>query len=80
MIALAVSAADEIAALARAHGVVHRRSRLDDFGDTVTRLAGDDVELDATEWLLVELGRANIVGGVDGTLLHARYLRERAAL
>jgi hypothetical protein len=72
-----LTAAEKIHALARTHGVTYTRSALDDFGDTITRLSGDDVELDETEWLLVALGRAKIIAGVDATLLHARYLRER---
>jgi hypothetical protein len=72
-----LTAAEEIHGLANAHGVTYTRSALDDFGDTITRLSGDDVELDATEWLLVTLERAERIGGVEATLLHARYLRER---
>jgi hypothetical protein len=72
-----LTATEEIHALARAHGVTYTRSALDDFGDTITRLSGDDVELDETEWLLVTLERAERIGGVEATLLHARYLRER---
>ena len=73
-----LTATEEIHALARARGVTYTRSALDDFGDTITRLSGDDVELDETEWLLVALRRAKVIAGVDATLLHARYLRERS--
>ena len=72
-----LTAAEEIHALARTHSVTYTRSALDDFGDTITRLSGDDVELDETEWLLVALERADQIEGVQATLLHARYLRER---
>ena len=65
--------------LAIQHGISHQRSKLDNFGDAVTRLAGDEVHLDAAEWLLVELGRAGILTGAGNTLLHHRYLRERNA-
>ena len=73
------SAKDEIHALAARHGITHRRSALDELADAITAHAGDVVTLDDTESLLVELGRAKLLVGSDRTLLHARYLRERAA-
>jgi hypothetical protein len=63
--------------LALDNGVSHRRSALDDLGDSITRLAGDDVSMDYTEWLLVELRRRNLIEGRAATLLHYRYLTER---
>ena len=73
------TAGQAIHQLAIRHGISRRRSKLDDFGDAVTRLAGDEVHLDAAEWLPVELGRAEVLTGADNTLLHHRYLRERNA-
>ncbi len=63
--------------LALDNGVTHRRSALDDLGDNITRLAGDDITMDDTEWLLVELGRRNLIDERAATLLHYRYLTER---
>lgn len=74
-----VAVADYVEELAREHGVRYRRSALDDFADTVTRLAGDDVVLDRIEELLVALSKAGAITGVERTKLHARYLRERGA-
>ncbi len=42
-------------------------------------MAGDDVDLDETEWLLVALRRAEILPGIEGTRLHYRYIQERKA-
>ena len=63
--------------LARRHGIRYERAGYDDWAEAVSRVAGDDVELDETEWLLVALGRAEIVADLENTLLHARYLAER---
>ncbi len=40
-------------------------------------MAGDDIQLDETEWLLVALGRAEVMPEIENTKLHARYLAER---
>jgi len=63
--------------LARRHGIRYERADTDDWAEAVSRVAGDDVDLDETEWLLVALGRAEIMPDIDNTLLHARYLAER---
>jgi len=72
-----ISAKQEIHQLARKHGIVYKRSAIDDWADSITRLSGDDVTLDETECLLVVLGRANILTDRETTILHARYLKER---
>ncbi len=47
--------------LARRHGIRYERADTDDWAEAVSRVAGDDVDLDETEWLLVALGRAEIM-------------------
>jgi hypothetical protein len=75
-----LTAQQKIQQLAQQHGiVVHQRSQLDELGDMFTKLSGDEIELDETQWLLVELGRAGILNGTDNVLLHAQYLNEREA-
>jgi len=65
--------AEHIQALAREHGVTAERSQLDDFADAVTRLAGDDVELDETEQLLVALTRKGILTAREMSDLAVAY-------
>lgn len=72
-----LTAAQTIQQLAHQHGIVHHHSQLDEWGDTISRLSDNEVELDETQWLLVELGRAGILTGKDNGLLHLQYLRER---
>jgi hypothetical protein len=73
----APTARDTIHDLARRHGIRYERAAIDDWAEAVNRVAGDDVALDETEWLLVALGRAELVPDSENTLLHARYLAER---
>jgi hypothetical protein len=72
-----LTAQQTIQQLADQHGIVHHHSVLDKLGETFSRLSDNEVELDETEWLLVELDRANILTGVENTLLHSQYLRQR---
>jgi hypothetical protein len=69
------SVAEEIRALARQHGVVYEPTPLDELGNVITRLAGDDVELDETERLLLALRRAGHLTSAEATRLHGEYLR-----
>jgi hypothetical protein len=69
----------QIDLLAQKYNLVHDHSQLDEIGATFARLSDNEVELDRTQWLLVELNRAGILTGKDNTLLHARYLQERDA-
>lgn len=66
--------ADEIRRLAKESGITYEATALDAWADHVTRLAGDDIELDGIENLLVELERAGVVTGPQATRLHAAYL------
>jgi hypothetical protein len=72
------SVLEEIIALARQHGVAHTRMPLDKLGDAMARLAGDDVELDDTERLLLALERAGHLSAADANRLHVAYMRQRS--
>ena len=69
----------KIQQLANQHNITHHHSQQDEWGNTISRLSDSEVELDETQWLLIELGRAGILTGKDSTLLHAQYLKERSA-
>ena len=73
------SAQDEILVLARQHGVTYRPMPLDQLGETMSRLAGDDVNLDDTERLLLALERAGHLSTRDANRLHVAYLRRHRA-
>jgi len=64
-----------IHALAVKHGIIYQETGYDILADHITRLSGDDVRLDPTELLLVELERSGHIEGRKATLLHADYLR-----
>lgn len=72
-----MTAEERIWALAKQHGIVAARTGLDDWADDVTRLAGDDVEFDDVQEVVVALRKAGVVNGVELTRLHSRYLDER---
>jgi hypothetical protein len=71
------SAKDEILALARAHGVAYEPTALDRFGSAITRLAGDDVQLDEPAGLLLALRRAGHISKAEAARLHGEYLRAK---
>jgi len=71
------SAKEEILALAREHGVTYQPTALDDLGNAITRLAGDDVQLDDTQLLLLALVRAGVVTREKSAALRASYLRAK---
>jgi hypothetical protein len=72
-----LSARERILALARAHSVAYRPNALDDLGNAITRLSGDDVELDDIELLLLALERAGCVSTDEADDLHIAYMRQR---
>jgi hypothetical protein len=72
----ALAAQDEIIALARKHGVTYKPMPLDKFGEAMSRLAGDDVELDDTELLLLALERAGHLLANDANRLHVAYMND----
>lgn len=65
-----------VQALLDASGLVVRRTALDDFADTVTRLTGDEVYHDATLDQLVTLKRAHRITGRQMARLSVAHLRE----
>ena len=66
-----------VARLAKAHGVVYRRTRLDDFAEAVTRLAGDDERLDSTGKLLATLRKKSVINGPQLARLMTNHMREQ---
>jgi hypothetical protein len=63
--------------LAREHHVTYSRTAGDEFAETVTRLAGDEVCSDATGDLLVALKRADKLTDREMTTLLISHLREK---
>jgi len=70
------SAKDEIVALARRHGVTSKPMPLDKLGEVISRLAGDGVQLDDTERLLLALERAGHLSSKEANRLHVAYMRQ----
>ena len=70
--------AEEVHALAAKAGVVYSRGPLDQWAETVTALAGDDVVLDEVEGLLIGLRQAGAITGRQTTALHSEYLAQSA--
>ena len=69
-----LAAQDEILALACKYGVAYKAMPLDKLGEVMSRLAGDDVELDDTELLLLALERAGHLSAKDANRLHVAYM------
>lgn len=70
------SAGGAIRALAQRHKIACVETAADVLGHHITRLAGDEVELDETQRLLVALEKAGTISGRDAVRLHAAYLNE----
>jgi predicted LPLAT superfamily acyltransferase len=62
--------------LARRHAVAYARTQNDALANHITRLAGDDVQLDEVEQLLIALQRGGHLSRVEAVRLQAKYLRE----
>jgi len=63
--------------LARKHHIVYSRTAGDDWAETVTRLAGDEVHSDSTGNLLVALTRAKKLTDREMSALLINHLREK---
>jgi hypothetical protein len=63
--------------LAHKHHITYSRTGGDEFAETVTRLAGDEVRSDATGDLLVALKRAHKLTDREMTALLISHLREK---
>jgi hypothetical protein len=72
-----LTAKQQISLLAEQHGITYHQTELDELADTYSRLSDNEVELDDTELLLLELDRSGILTGKDNGFLHLQYLRER---
>jgi hypothetical protein len=62
--------------MAERHHVTYVRTQTDELAHHITRLAGDDVELDEIEQILIALQRAGHVSRAELVRLQAKYLRE----
>lgn len=62
--------------MAREHSVSYVRTERDRLAHHITRLAGDNVQLDEIEQLLVALQRSGHLSRVEMIQLQADYLRE----
>ena len=75
----AVSVANQVRKLARDHKVTAKRDGMSRMAVSITRLAGDVVELDASEQLLVNLKKKGVLSKSEILALQGRYLQERRA-
>jgi hypothetical protein len=62
--------------LADRHHVAYQITATDRLANDITRLAGDDVNFDAIEQMLIGLHRAGLIDRVLMVRLQTRYLRE----
>ena len=68
--------ATRIRKLAQKYHVAYVRTQRDTLAHHFTRLAGDHVELDEIEQLLIALQRAGHLSRTEAVRLQANYLRE----
>jgi hypothetical protein len=68
--------ATRIRKMAKDHQVAYAHTERDMLARHITRLAGDDVELDEVEQLLVALQRSGHLSRAEMIQLQANYLRE----
>jgi hypothetical protein len=62
--------------LAEQHQVAYHQTETDHLAHHITRLAGDDVNFDPVEQMLITLQRAGHIDRATMIRLQARYLRE----
>lgn len=67
----------QIHLIAAQHHITYQPTESDTLADTYSRLSDEDVELDETELLLLELDRSGVLTGKENDLIHLQYLRER---
>ena len=72
--------ASSVRALAERWNITYVPTATDDWAHHVTRLAGDDVQLDEIELLLIALKRSGHLSRPDALALQVRYLREAKGL
>ncbi len=72
-----VSVASQVRRLAKAHKVTAEPDSMSRMAVTITCLAGDVVELDGVEQLLVNLKRKGVLSKSEILALQGRYLQEK---
>ncbi len=65
---------EKIWQIAEQHNITHQHSQLDRLGESISRLSDNEMELDETQWLLVELGRAKVITGQEQIALNTQYM------
>jgi hypothetical protein len=68
--------AEHVRVLARRYHVVYSEAPNDRLAHHISRLAGDTIELDEVEQLLIGLQRGGHLSRVEMIRLQAQYLRE----
>jgi hypothetical protein len=68
--------ATRIRQMVETHHVAYVRTQRDALAHHITRLAGDDVQFDGVEHMLLALQRAGHLSRVEAVRLQASYLRE----
>ncbi|MET3459126.1 MULTISPECIES: hypothetical protein [Pseudomonas] len=71
------SVATQVRKLAKAHNVTAELDGMSRMAATITRLAGDVVELDGIEQLLVNLKRKGVLSKSQILTLQGEYLQEK---
>ncbi len=69
--------ATAIRSLAERHKVAYRSTATDRLGHDITRLSGDEVDIDEPALLLLALERAGHLTSRDAARLHGEYLRAK---
>ncbi|MDQ0654850.1 hypothetical protein SAMN04490182_1403 [Pseudomonas cedrina] len=72
-----VSIASQVRSMAEAHHVTAERDGISRMAAAITSLAGDVVELDGVEQLLVNLKRKGILSKSETLALQGSYLQEK---
>lgn len=73
----AMSVESQVRRLAEAHKVTAEPDGMSRMAVTITRLAGDSVELDGVERLLVNLKKKGVLNKAEILALQGRYLQEK---
>lgn len=72
-----VSIASQVRKMAKAHHVTAERDGISRMAAAITGLAGDVVELDGVEQLLVNLKRRGVLSKSETLALQGSYLQEK---
>lgn len=73
----AISVASQVRRLAKFHKVTAERDGMSRMAVAITRMAGDSVELDNIEQLLVNLKRKGVLSKSEILTLQGGYLQEK---